>query len=112
MIMTLDQIDALMKKGNHFYVRSIYKWEGRVTKVVKDKYGQGFDISLHGQIRFSDKNFVVQTHKRIYEIHNSKTAYTRYLKGPKRETLKINDLRYDEENDKVECWNGWSWSIL
>jgi hypothetical protein len=112
-IMTLDQIDALIKKGYHFYCRfPMYHWEGRVGEIVKNKHGQGFGIVCHGNIRASDKNFVVKTSKKTYEIHNSKTAYMRYLKEPKRQNLKINDIRYNEETDKVECWNGYFWATL
>jgi len=112
-IMTLDQIDNLIKQGNHFYCRMpMYHWEGRVLRVAKDKHGQGFEISLKGKIWFGDKNFVVQTSKKTYEIHNSKTAYMRYEKKPKHQTPKVDDIRYNEETDKVECWNGYFWATL
>ena len=112
-IMTLDQIDAHIKQGNHFYVRMrLYKWEGRVTEVVRDKHGEGLHIACKGKYWFGDKNYVVQVNKRIYEIFHSKTDYMKYCKDPKRTEPVLNEIRYNEETDKVEVWNTFFWATL
>jgi len=118
MKMTLAQIDHLMKQGYHFvyhqrFPRSGHE-RGRVMQVVVDEHDSGLDIWGRGCTLMGKNLYTVKVNKKIYEIHNSKTAHMRYLKEKDSipQSLNINEIRYNEDTDKVECWNGFFWVTL